>query len=75
MSTGDYKKRRELFKGMESCNIHRRHAQIHVAPMRQDRDDGWNGLGKDAELVLPENMTAAEFGAAVKLALNRSGGK
>lgn len=72
--SGD-KTRRALFKGMELCNVQCVGSQIHLSPMRQERLDGWGGMGKDSELILPETTSAAELGAAVKLALDRSGGR
>lgn len=67
----NYKSKRALFKGMKNCSLRSSLGSIVIAPSVHEKQEGWSGMPKDQEVVLPVTSLPAEVGAAVRLALSR----
>ncbi|XBS69206.1 contact-dependent growth inhibition system immunity protein [Acerihabitans sp. KWT182] len=68
-----YKNKQQLLKKMNNCGIHCVNDLITICPSNHDRLNGWSGDGlTDADnVVIPADSTAAEIGAALRLAFSR----
>lgn len=68
-----YKTKRALFKGMMNCGIRRVGDIIKFEPMRQVKQEMWEGTASHGEddVIVPATSTPAEIGAAFRLALSR----
>lgn len=73
MSQYGYKTKRALFKDMKSCSVESKDGQIIIRPSRHEKLEGWGDTGKGGSdhVVIPDNSTPVEFGAALRLALSR----
>lgn len=73
MTRYGYKTKRALFKGMKNCGIRRVGDIIKFEPMRQVKQEMWEGTASHGEddVILPATSTPAEIGAAFRLALSR----
>lgn len=67
-----YKSRRDLFKKMVCCNVKLIDGAITLTPTSHPKLEAWEGLGDEQNITIPGNSMAAEAGAALRLALNRS---
>jgi hypothetical protein len=68
-----YKTRRKLFQDMKNCSIERKSGVITIMPSEHQKLEQW---GRDTvdqfeNVVIPDNSTAAEIGAALRLAFSR----
>lgn len=68
-----YRSRRALFKNMRSCSVESDGGRITIQPTRHQQLEGWGRSKHDAieDVVLDAPRSAAEVGAAVRLALAR----
>jgi hypothetical protein len=71
MARYDYKTRRALFKRMLSCGVRLHEGVITFAPSRKDRLEAWEGLSKEANVVIAADCSPAEIGAALRRAMSR----
>lgn len=67
-----YKTKRALFKNMKDCSVYHREGDTFTfIPSQRDALDGWTPLPEDQYVVIPSESSAADIGAALKLALSR----
>ncbi len=73
MARYGYKTKRSLFKGMKNCGIRRMGDIIRFEPMKQVKQEIWEGTASDGadDVIVPATSTPAEIGAAFRLALSR----
>ncbi len=73
MNTYSYKTKRALFKNMLSCGVRQLNGMITIRPSVHDRLDGWsgNGIAESDYVIIPDNSTPEEIGAALRLAFSR----
>lgn len=68
-----YKTKRALFKEMKSCSIESKNGVIDIRPKHHEKLEGWSGEGitEEDHIKLAANSSAAEIGAALRLAFSR----
>ena len=68
-----YKTKRALFGDMASCDIQMVGENMTLVPTNHDRLEGWGREKSDGieDVVIPANSSAAEVGAALRLAFSR----
>jgi len=66
-----YKTKRALYKSMKSCQVEARDGSMTIMPWHHEVLERWTPLGKEANVILPANSSAAELGAALRLAFSR----
>lgn len=73
MARYGYKSKRSLFGDMARCSIQMAGNTIKVAPTDHDKLEGWADKSADGgeDVVIPANSSAAEVGAALRLAFKR----
>lgn len=70
-----YKTKRALFKNMKSCSIEKKLGILTISPSIHEKLEAWSGFAKDdgvENVVIPDNSTTAEIGAALRLAFEKS---
>lgn len=63
-----------FFKKLHSCTLERRNGLITISPAMHDKAESWSGLGREHDVVIPEDSPPAATGAALKLAFSRCTG-
>ena len=68
-----YKTKRAMFEGMKSCSVNLKDEKLIFRPSNHETLEGWTGEGisKDDYVILPEDCTDEEAGAALRLAFSR----
>jgi hypothetical protein len=70
-----YKTKKALFKNMMSCDVELNNGVLTFVPTHHDRLEGWGRsegqFTEEDDVVIPENSTPAEVGAALRLAFSR----
>jgi hypothetical protein len=68
-----YRTKRALFKVMDHCSIDRDKSTITFRPSYHSKLEAWSGDGirNEDEVVIPAASSAAEVGAALRLAFSR----
>lgn len=68
-----YKSQRAMFRKMNNCRATQYGSKIHIAPSHHETSGGWSGDGfTEADtVVVSENSSTTEIGAAIRLALSR----
>ena len=73
MSMYGYKSRRALLKSTVTCSAEVIDPeQIKLCPLKRARGEAWEGMGERFDVLIPMDRSAAEIGAAVRLALDRA---
>lgn len=69
----NYKTKRALFKNMLRCGVRQLNGMITIRPSVHDRLDGWsgNGIAESDYVIIRDNSTHEEIGAALRLAFSR----
>ena len=73
MEDFNYKNKRAMFKNMLRCDVRQLKGMITIGPSVHDRLDGWsgNGIAESDYVIIPDNSTHEEIGAALRLAFSR----
>jgi hypothetical protein len=73
MTQNSYKTKRALFKNMHSCSVDKYKDGIKMRPSRHEKLEAWGSEKSDdiENVIIPADSTAAEIGAALKLAFTR----
>jgi hypothetical protein len=73
MARCGYKTRRALFKNMNNCWVDRREGIITIKPTNHNKLEGWGRTKNDGieDVVISADRSAAEIGAALRLAFSR----
>lgn len=73
MARYGYKTRRALFKNMKDCFVELKNGKLTIQPSHHEKIEAWSGDGitEDDYVVIPADSTAAEIGAALRLAFSR----
>jgi hypothetical protein len=73
MERFNYKTIRALFNGMKHCTVERRDGLIKLTPMHHESLESWGRTKGDGieDVVIPADSSAAEIGAALRLAFSR----
>lgn len=68
-----YKTKRALFKQMKLCGIDSKNGVVDIRPSYHEKLEGWSGDGitEEDHVKLAANSSAAEIGAALRLAFSR----
>ncbi|WP_093212860.1 MULTISPECIES: contact-dependent growth inhibition system immunity protein [unclassified Variovorax] len=66
-----YKTRKALFKNMKNCLVKESDEGIEFTPTRQDRLDGWQGLGAEEKIHISSESSNEAVGAALLKTLGR----
>lgn len=68
-----YKTRRAMFKDMKSCSVESLNGFVSLQPSYHEKLEAWSGKGitEGDYVVVSENSSFAEIGAALRLALSR----
>ena len=76
MSAYGYTAKRSMFKQMALVKVESSGGQIVLAPMVHEKLEAWGRERGDGieDVVVPESVDEATLGAAVRLALTRTGG-
>lgn len=73
MRAFNYKTKRSMFKNMLNCGVCQLNGVITITPTIHNRLDGWsgNGIAESDYVIIPDNSTPEEIGAALRLAFSR----
>jgi hypothetical protein len=71
----NYKSKKSLFEYMQSCSAEMNDKSIILSPWKHDRLEGWDGMDKSFDLVIPSASPPEVIGAAVKYSVARCTGK
>jgi len=73
MEQFQYRNRRAMFKSMKACMVSLQAGGFVLRPLHHDKLEGWSRTKDDSiqDIDLPENVTPAELGAAVRQAFAR----
>lgn len=75
LKTYGYKNKTVLFKNMQHCKVKFINNEITISPKKHDKLEGWEGMDKKFNLVIPSISPPEIIGAAVKYSIARCTGK
>jgi hypothetical protein len=70
-----YKNKKAMFKNMQSCSAEMDAKTIVVSPWKHDNLEGWDGMDKSFDLIIPSSSHPEVIGAAVRYSIARCTGK
>lgn len=66
-----YKTKREAYRNLDWCRVHRSRGRISLQPHKRDKPEYFRDLPDESTVVIPETMDAVVVGGALRQALAR----